>query len=91
MSVSQNNNRLFLAILLGIFMASGCSGHSVKYGANSEGEGMGSEEEMNGSVAGAPLMVELLMPTALPFMEEWWMAITRISNLARECQRIMGK
>jgi len=35
-------------------MASGCSGHAVKYGANSEGEGMGSEEEMNGSVAGAP-------------------------------------
>lgn len=54
MSVSQNNNRVFLAILLGIFMASGCSGHSVKYGANSEGEGMSSEEEMNGSVAGVP-------------------------------------
>lgn len=54
MGVSQNNNRLFLAILLGIFMASGCSGHSVKYDANSEGEGMGSEEEMNGSVAGVP-------------------------------------
>ena len=54
MSVSQNNNRLFLTILLGIFMASGCSGHAVKYGANSEGEGMGSEEEMNGSVASAP-------------------------------------
>lgn len=55
MSVSQNNNRLFLAILLGIFIASGCSGHSVKYGANSEGEGMASnEEDMKGSVAGAP-------------------------------------
>jgi len=54
MSVSQYNNRLFLAILLGIFMASGCSGHSVKYGENSEGEGMGSEKEMNGSVAGVP-------------------------------------
>jgi peptidoglycan-associated lipoprotein len=54
MSVSQNNNRLFLAILLGIFMASGCSGHAVKYGANSEGEGMGSEEEMNGSVTSVP-------------------------------------
>jgi peptidoglycan-associated lipoprotein len=52
MSVSQNNNRLFLAILLGIFMASGCSGHAVKYGADSEREGMGSEED--GSVAGAP-------------------------------------
>ena len=52
MRVSQNNTRLFLAILLGIFLASGCSGHAVKYGANSEGEGMGSEEAMNGSVAG---------------------------------------
>lgn len=46
---SQNNNRLFLAILLGVFMASGCSGHSVKYGSNSEGEGMASNEgEMSG-------------------------------------------
>ena len=52
MSVSQNNNRLFLAILLGIFMVSGCSGHAVKYGADSEREGMGSEGD--GSVAGAP-------------------------------------
>ncbi len=52
MSVSQNNNRVFLAILLGIFMVSGCSGHAVKYGANSEGEGMSSDEEMNGSIAG---------------------------------------
>jgi len=47
---SHNNNRLFLAILLGVFMASGCSGHSVKYGANSEGDGMASSEgEMSGS------------------------------------------
>ena len=46
MSVSQNNNKLFLAILIGIFMVSGCSGHAVKYGANSEGEGMGSGGEM---------------------------------------------
>jgi len=46
---SHNNNRLFLAILLGVFMASGCSGHSVKYGSNSEGEGMASSEgEMRG-------------------------------------------
>ena len=53
MSVSQNNNgRLFLAIFLGILMTSGCSGHSVKYGTNSEGEGTGAEAEMNGSVAG---------------------------------------
>jgi peptidoglycan-associated lipoprotein len=54
MSVSQNNNRLFLAIFLGIFMASGCSGHAVKYGANSEGEGMGSEEAMHGAESGVP-------------------------------------
>jgi len=55
MCVSQNNNRLFLAILLGMFMASGCSGHSVKYGANSEGEGATSQEEESGaSVKNAP-------------------------------------
>ncbi len=53
MSVSQNNNgRLFFAIFLGILMTSGCSGHSVKYGTNSEGEGTGTEEEMNGAMAG---------------------------------------
>jgi len=50
MWVSQNNCRLFLAVVLGMFVASGCSGHSVKYGANSEGEGMGSDGEMTGSV-----------------------------------------
>ncbi len=55
MCVSQNNNRLFLAILLGVFMASGCSGHSVKFGANSEGEEMvSSEEEMGTSVENVP-------------------------------------
>jgi peptidoglycan-associated lipoprotein len=53
MSASQNNFRLFLAILLGIFMATGCSGHAVKYGANSEGDGLGAEEDMHGSEAGA--------------------------------------
>lgn len=52
MCVSQNNSRLFLAIVLGMFLASGCSGHSVKYGANSEGEGMGSDGEMTGAVDG---------------------------------------
>jgi peptidoglycan-associated lipoprotein len=50
MSISQNHNRLFLAILFGIFMATGCSGHAVKYGSDSEREGMSSEEV--GSVAG---------------------------------------
>ena len=55
MCVRQNNNRLFLAILLGVFMASGCSGHSVKYGANSGGEGETSQEEgMGASVENAP-------------------------------------
>ena len=50
MGVSQNNNRLFLAIVLGMLMASGCSGHSVKYGANSEGEETAqNNEEMNES------------------------------------------
>lgn len=52
MGVSRNNSRLFLALVLGMFLASGCSGHSVKYGANSEGEGMGSEGEMTGTVDG---------------------------------------
>ena len=51
MSVSQNNNRLFLAVLLGIFLASGCSGHAVKYGADSERGGMSSDED--GSMAGS--------------------------------------
>jgi peptidoglycan-associated lipoprotein len=56
MCVSQYNNRLFLAILLGMFITSGCSGHSVKYGANSEGEEMvASEEEMSASEQNAPI------------------------------------
>ena len=54
MFVSQNNNRLILAIVVGIFLATGCSGHSVKYGANSEGEGLATEEEMTGAVEHAP-------------------------------------
>ncbi len=50
MGVSQTNNRLFLAIVFGAFMVSGCSGHSLEYGANSEGDEMiSSEEEMNGT------------------------------------------
>ena len=52
MSVSQNNNnRLFLAILLGVVLTSGCSGHSVKYGTNSEAGGTGTEEDMNVEMA----------------------------------------
>jgi peptidoglycan-associated lipoprotein len=65
MSVSQNNIRLFLVILFGIFMASGCSGHSIKYEADSEVEGMGSEE--NGSVAGAPTKGGTLNADGTPF------------------------
>jgi len=41
MCVSPNSNRFLLMIVLGMFLTSGCSGHSVKYGANSEGEEMG--------------------------------------------------
>jgi len=49
MCVSQNNIRLFLTIVLGLFLVSGCSGHSLKYGANSEGEELTSQEGMNGT------------------------------------------
>ncbi len=53
MCVSQTNNRLFLAIVCGAFMLSGCSGHSVKYGSNSEGDGMvSSEQDMNETTNG---------------------------------------
>lgn len=55
MCVSQKNKRIFLMIGLGIFLVSGCSGHSVKYGANSEGEEMASEENMVGSVDGSTM------------------------------------
>ncbi len=48
MCVSQNN-RLFLTIVLGLFLVSGCSGHSLKYGANSEGEEMAAKEGMSGT------------------------------------------
>ncbi len=55
MCVSQNKNRLFLAVVLGVLMTSGCSGHSVKYGASSEGDGMSStEEDMNGGTGEVP-------------------------------------
>ena len=52
MCVSQTNNKLFLALMLGMFFASGCSGHSVKYGASSEGEGMVSGEKATTSSTG---------------------------------------
>ena len=52
MCLSQIYKKMFFGILLGVFLTSGCSGHSVKYGANSEGEGMASGEEMTGSADG---------------------------------------
>ncbi len=55
MCVSQNNNKLFFMIVLGMFLVSGCSGHSVKYGANSEGEGMGLEEGLKASADGSTM------------------------------------
>jgi peptidoglycan-associated lipoprotein len=52
MCLSQNNKRMFITIVLGMFLVSGCSGHSVKYGANSAGEGMASEGEMTEPIDG---------------------------------------
>ena len=66
MCVSQYNNRLFLAILLGVFITSGCSGHSVKYGANSEGEEMVSSEEEIPSFQGVQIMDSNLMGWMVP-------------------------
>jgi len=45
MWVCPKNSILTLAITLGLLMASGCSGHSVRYGANSDGDGMTSSED----------------------------------------------
>jgi len=45
MWVCPKNSTLTLAIILGLLIASGCSGHSVRYGANSEGDGMTSSED----------------------------------------------
>jgi peptidoglycan-associated lipoprotein len=51
MWVCPKNKKLVIAITVGMLMASGCSGHSVKYGANSEGEVNGQgEEEIVGSI-----------------------------------------
>jgi len=47
MRVCLKNSTLMLAITLGLIMASGCSGHSVRTGANSEGDGMTSSEDGN--------------------------------------------
>ena len=45
MWVCPKNSILTLAITLGLLIASGCSGHSVRYGANSEGDGMASSDD----------------------------------------------
>ena len=45
MWVCPKNSTLTLVITLGLLIASGCSGHSVRYGANSEGDGMTSSED----------------------------------------------
>ncbi len=52
MCLSPNRSRFFLIIALAMFLASGCSGHSVKYGANSEGDGIGSEGDMSAASNG---------------------------------------
>ncbi len=50
MWVCPKNSTLMLAITLGLLIAAGCSGHSTRYGANSEGDGMTSSEDENASV-----------------------------------------
>jgi peptidoglycan-associated lipoprotein len=42
---SLKNNTLLLAVILGLLIASGCSGLGVKYGANSNEDGMISNED----------------------------------------------
>lgn len=49
MWVYPKNSTLMLAITLGLLMAAGCSGHSSRHGANSEGDGMISSEDGNAS------------------------------------------
>ncbi len=47
MWVCPNRSTLIVVIMLGVLMASGCSSHSVRSGANSEGDGMASSEDGN--------------------------------------------
>ena len=47
MWVCPKNSTFILAITLGFLIASGCSGQSMRYGANSEGDGMASNEDGN--------------------------------------------
>ena len=45
MWVCPNRSNLIVFAMLGVLMASGCSSHSVRTGANSEGDGMASSED----------------------------------------------
>lgn len=47
MWVCPNRSSLIVVVMLGVLMASGCSSHSVRTGANSEGDGMASSEDGN--------------------------------------------
>jgi peptidoglycan-associated lipoprotein len=47
MWVCPNRSNLIFVVMLGVLMASGCSSHSVRTGANSEGDGMVSGEDGN--------------------------------------------
>jgi peptidoglycan-associated lipoprotein len=47
MWVCPKNSTLLVVVTLGVLMASGCSGHSVRYGANSEGDEMTANQDEN--------------------------------------------
>lgn len=47
MWVCPKRSTLIVVVTLGVLMASGCSSHSVRTGANSEGDGMASSEDGN--------------------------------------------
>jgi peptidoglycan-associated lipoprotein len=49
MRVYSKNSTLMLAIALGLLIAAGCSGHSSRHGANSEGDGLITSEAGNAS------------------------------------------
>lgn len=55
MWVCPKNSALLLVVTLGVLIASGCSGHSVRYGANSEGddEMLASQDENTSGPDGA--------------------------------------
>lgn len=48
MWVCPKRNMLIVVVALGVLMASGCSSHSVRTGANSEGDGMVASEDGSG-------------------------------------------